>query len=545
MRKRLIIKYFIIIICSITTLFLMGYHYGTFDQASHIPFLKKISNPSLYPNDPFFSLIKTHPSFFWFLFIPFLRAEMLEIALFVVYVICLFSTYLSIWILADTLFNSFEISALSTIVWIFPHLGFAGFPLFEFSLVNRTFLLPFVLLSLTFYLKKKYITSFSLAGILFNFHALSVFYLLIVYGCDIFFSRLYRNKSIIFGIIIFFVLASPILYWSFLTQTILSFASIHEWFILISKSMMSNIFYPLHINPPYILLTIGGFFSIMLFYVSKKHLPSKQSHNVISHFMTGVLLTVILFGFSSYIFPIEFVIKTQAIRIGIFSIIFGYLFSCAYIWNKYKNHKDKKEFIFSFGVLLFSIIPFFPFLYFLIKKNPLLKALVVIFIFLSVIFCTLFSYQNNIWKPAIKIYPHKSDYYQAQIWAKKNTPINSLFITPPYMWAIYEPEWRVFSERSTVVVLSDTLEMAFSPSYTSIWKNRFNDVVPNTVEKFNYNYFENNKKVRETYLSLSDEYISNLGKKYKANYFITENVKKYPFPLMYKNSTYSIYLLSK
>jgi len=33
------------------TLGLMGYYFGTFDQVSHIPFLKKLADPSLYPND--------------------------------------------------------------------------------------------------------------------------------------------------------------------------------------------------------------------------------------------------------------------------------------------------------------------------------------------------------------------------------------------------------------------------------------------------------------------------------------------------------------
>ncbi len=41
---------------------IMGYHFGTFDQASHIPFLKKIADPSLFPHDRFFELQQTHYS---------------------------------------------------------------------------------------------------------------------------------------------------------------------------------------------------------------------------------------------------------------------------------------------------------------------------------------------------------------------------------------------------------------------------------------------------------------------------------------------------
>jgi hypothetical protein len=163
---------------------------------------------------------------------------------------------------------------------------------------------------------------------------------------------------------------------------------------------------------------------------------------------------------------------------------------------------------------------------------------------MSIIFSTIFSYQNSIWKPTIRIYPEKTNYYQAQIWAKNNTPLNAHFITPPYAWGMYDPEWRVFSERSTIVVLSDTLEMAFNPSYSPIWKGRFNDIIPNALSKFTFNYFENNKLVRDIYLSLSPERISFLGEKYKVDYFVTENIVTYPFPIVYKNTGYSIYSLN-
>jgi hypothetical protein len=59
-----------------------GYYFGTFDQAIHIPFLKKDVYPGLFPNDPFFDLRFTHYSFFWFPFLYIYRAGLLEPAMF-------------------------------------------------------------------------------------------------------------------------------------------------------------------------------------------------------------------------------------------------------------------------------------------------------------------------------------------------------------------------------------------------------------------------------------------------------------------------------
>src|SRR5688572_20717706 len=65
------------------TVLFVGYHFGTFDQTIHIPFLKKYADPSLYPGDPFFELRFQHYSFFWFLFQPLYEAGILEVALLV------------------------------------------------------------------------------------------------------------------------------------------------------------------------------------------------------------------------------------------------------------------------------------------------------------------------------------------------------------------------------------------------------------------------------------------------------------------------------
>jgi len=134
-------------LCLIT---FVGYHFGTFDQGIHIPFLKKYANPALFPNDPFFDLRFDHYSYFWFLFQPFYQLGVLEVAMVVAHVLVTYATFWVIWTLSATLFRNPLAPLLGVAAFAFPHIGFAAFPVLEFSLLNRTFALPFLLAASSF-----------------------------------------------------------------------------------------------------------------------------------------------------------------------------------------------------------------------------------------------------------------------------------------------------------------------------------------------------------------------------------------------------------
>jgi hypothetical protein len=70
---------------ALLSILIIGYHFGTFDQSVHIPFLKATVYKSLYSNDPFIGLRKDQYSYFWYFFTPFLNAGLLELALFIVH----------------------------------------------------------------------------------------------------------------------------------------------------------------------------------------------------------------------------------------------------------------------------------------------------------------------------------------------------------------------------------------------------------------------------------------------------------------------------
>ncbi len=535
-----------ILIFVLTTVFILlsvGYYFGTFDQASHIPFLKKLVNPTLYDHDKFFDLQKLHYSYFWFLFIPFYKMGLLEPSMFICYLLSVFLTSWSIWRLSRTLFNDPLTSFLSVIILCITHVSFGGFTITEFSLVNRVFVLPFLLLAIDFYLRKRYITAYLLLGLMYNIHIISVNFVLAMFILDgVVRMKEIKLKNFICYLIIFIASALPVLIWKFSSSGI-GIGPDYEWYHIISKGFLSNVFY-FFINPPFFFTTLGGISTLYLFFVARKHVKT-GFNNIISNFIYSSIIILIVEYITAEFFPSVLIIQSQIIRVGIFILIFSYLYLIRYITQEYQkgNMKDSKFLAMIFSTFL-SLLPITLFLTVAFQKklttNIRLLLMCVMISVLSAI--SLFiAYKYEVWRPGVHIYAEDSAYYRTQIWAKNNTKKNSVFITPPSYWWWYNVEWRVGSERATVVVLSDLLEAAFSPRYISYWKPRFEDLAPHILNQFDGNIVKNRVVALNAYNALSKPDILRIGKKYGANYFVSVNPHIYQLPIVFSNEEYTVY----
>lgn len=536
-------RFFFLSLITVITVLFMGYYFGSFDQAIHIPFLKKYSNPTLYPNDPFFDLRQYHYSYFWFIFVPFYKAGILELSMFITHLIITFFTYWSIYLLSKTLFNSPIASFLSVIAFVFPHIGFAGFPVIEFSLLNRTFVLPFLLISINYYLKNKYILAYLILGLMYNFHVVSVNFVLIMFLFDLIlrFSKIDLKKYIA-GIILFVVFASPILIWKFSNSSV-DVGLDKQWFNLVNKGFLYHIFTLITLNPYVLFLVINGISLFLIYFIIRKRMVNKFQ-SIINSFIFAALAVIIIQVLSSMFLPLTIIVQFQVIRIGVFVTIFTYLFLSNYVGQYLEKKQDKNNIRILFASLLLSTSPFIALIGLIstfFKNN--FKKIIIVFIISSFPILLTLSFMMNIWRPGINIYPVKDELYKAEIWAKNNTPKDSVFIVPPYLWWFYNTEWRVVSERSIVASLSDLLEIAFLPSYTKYWLPRFESVAPNTINKFEGNVFDNIKSVSKSYNSLSETDILNISEKYNASFFVTEKNNFYNFPKVYENNKYTIYKL--
>src|SRR3989304_5867887 len=157
-----------------------------------------------------------HFSFFCFLFLPFYRLGVLEPTLFVVHVAATHLTFWAVWDLSLTLFGDPLAGLLTVLALIFPHIGFSSFPIFEFSLLNRTFVLPFLLWAMTLFLRGRHVWAFALLGVLYNLHVLSVNFVLCMFllAAALDFRRI-GWRCIGLGLGVFGLGAFPLLSWGF------------------------------------------------------------------------------------------------------------------------------------------------------------------------------------------------------------------------------------------------------------------------------------------------------------------------------------------
>ncbi len=520
-----------------------GYYFGTFDQASHIPFLKKTVDVSLFPNDHFFDLRTTHFSYFWLLFIPFYKAGILEPIMFLVHIISIFLTFWAIGKLSRTLFHNQLTSFLAVVASALPHIGFSGFPLFEFSMLNRTVVLPFELIAFNYYLKKNYVVSFLILGILYNFHALSVHFVLAMIGMDMLFSLVQKKNIRPFLFTPLFLLAAlPVLIWKF-GHSGVPITVQWEWFNLLNMSTFFHLFNFISISKPIVMiLTVGGVSALILFFIAKRQIPKNETHETVGHFMYGGIFILFVQLLATTFFPLTIIIQGQVIRIGTFLTLFAYLYMTHMIVI---SHKSKSHFICFVSSLFLSFSPFFllvSLLFWRVRNSNKLRYITIsIFLLFMVVLSGLLYL--NLARPGVHIWPEKTPFYEVQLWAKNNTPKDAIFITPPSKWWLYDVEWRVVSERSTVSTLSELLEAAFDPGYIQYWKPRFEDVAPKVLNRFQGDYLENLKMTSEAYYTNTSEDFLRMGKKYKASYLVSGNRHRYNLPILFGNKEYTVYSL--
>ncbi len=475
---------------AVASIFLIGYHFGTFDQSVHLPFLKAFADPSLYPADPFITLRNDQYSFFWYFFLPFLKLGILEPAMFLVHLLVTALFFKAVWELGITLFGKPMAALFAVLSFIIPHFGFVGFPVIEFSLQSRTFVLPFLLMAVNSYLRGRPGFAFFLLGLMYNLNLLMTnFVLVILVISSLANIRKIGWKKAGFSAVLFLIGALPVLIWKMRSGTGLDLSLRPEWLSAISRGTMYQIFY-IFSNTPFMLLTLSGICGIVMFFIAKKNNQMNGHAGQMKQFV-AILIGILTFQiFSIYCLPLTFIIQLQISRACLFILIFAYICFAGYLADEYHSGKiSGGNFLLIFGCLVLSISAVIPLLAWIIhRKYPsLLKkglpAAVTILVIL--VGLTILGFKiAALWRPGIHVYADSSPWIDIQNWARKNSPKEAIFITPPQEAGPYQPDWRVFSERSSIASLYDLFEIALKPDYFATWKPRFESLAPEALEKF-------------------------------------------------------------
>ncbi len=539
-------RHLLFLAAALFTIAVVGYHFGTFDQSIHIPFLKKYADSSLFPGDAFLELRHQHYSFFWFLFLPFYRLGVLEVAMFAVHFFITYLTYWALWALSETLFHNPLSSLLGLAAFVIPHLGFAGFPVFEFSLLNRTFVLPFLLWAIGLFLRRRYLFAFALLGLMYNLHVISVnFALAMVLFASLRDLRAVGWRNLLLGMFLFVIAALPVLVWR-ATSPPVAVRPDPEWFDIIWRGMIANLFFYISPHLHILFIVVCGLCALALYYVARRSAPAREQDRTVARFVEAVLIILGVQGVTAQWVPIPIIIQSQIIRAGLFVLVFGYLYFANYLAELYRSRALSE---FDFGVLTAAVvaspIPAVPLFVWSLQRflRPARWRSVVNAVVVALTFAVslALAVRLAIWFPGIYIFARHTPWYQAQRWARDHTPKDTAFLTPPHLWWFYDPEWRVYSERSNVVMWSDLLEVALVPDYTDTWKARFEAVAPGALARFNGDLFENRRLTAQDFYSQSAADLLRTARRYGASYLVVEKPHTYPFPVTYENDQFVIY----
>ncbi len=529
------------------TVLVIGYHFGTFDQAMHIPLLKAQLNPALYPGDPFIELSGSYYSYYWRFFGVFLRLGWLEPALFITHLLCTYLAYWAFWELSQTLFQRPLAALLGTVGFIVPHLGFTGFPVFEIAPLARTFALPFLLMALNQFLRGRVPLAFLTAGLMYNIHAVSVHFILAMFGlaCLVDFRRIGWQR-IALGLGGFILTALPVLVWKS-TGDPVDFSLRPEWLALLNRTLFYHLFVMVAPYPGTLASLIGGVSAIAMFFIAAPYARANQpqtTRTATIFIWAGIL--VLLFNFVTVLWlPITIVIQSQITRIGLWTLILGYLFFANYLAKLIETRALPRTAQWSLlGAFIFSPVPVLTVLVWALvtrlKSPAALRAVsaalppVIAAIYVTAIFI-------QFWTPGIYIYGKQTDWVQTQVWAREHTPVWARFITPPHLWNVQNADWRVHSERASVVTLSEIAMAAFRPGYEQHWLPRFAEVAPGALEQFGADYFTNVQITARAYASLSDSALNAAACRYNAQYAVVEKPSARALPVVYANDGFVVY----
>ncbi len=521
-----------------------GYHTGTFDQIIHLPMLRAYADPGLYVGDPIVALRTQHYSFFWFLFLPAVGSGLLEGALFLAHIAATWATFAAVWGLAIALFDNATSAMLAVCALALPHTGFVGFPLVEFSLLNRSAALPLVLFAFALYFRGRLASAFALLGATYNLHLVSVNFAVLFLGA----AMLVERRR--FGVrgfgragAAFLFAAAPVLIWKLGSNPALDMSVRADWLEIVGQGMFRHIWHPLDGPPGLLWLVAGGLSGLWLGAVALRAGQPRHAVALRAMLAAGAALLVLQEAIA-HVWPATALMQLQLSRVCVLLLLVAYLCAAHAVSEALRTGRLPRGRWLAAGLSLI-IFPW-PALalggWVIAEHTRRVSAgAVAAVVAILAAGCALTLGASGLWQPGLRINGPRGPWEEAQKWARDHAPRDALFVTPPGQNIPYESDWRVYSERSTLASISDLLELALQPDGFSAWLPRFEAVAPGAAARFSSDYFENVAVVRAAYASLGSADFGALACRFGARYAVVEQPRALGFPRVYENTGFRIY----
>lgn len=543
--------YTVIFLAGLTLASLAGvnpYHFGQWNHYISLPWLKDLLNPALYPGDVLIAQRENSPTLYYYFLAALAPVFQYKLTLlfFVVYGLTLAATFYSIYSLTLALFKNQRAAWLALILlsFSFPVLG--SVRIWESMLMERTLTLPWLLVSVVFMLRKRYVPAVLLQALAFNFHALSAIHLIVLSWVGMLAWQGWQWRYLRYAAF-FIALISPVLYFKISASTGDSMVSFSQLWMNVMEARNGHHIFISEASGFIILKTLS--LILAYFYLLKHHLRQHFAFRFFWGFGIAAVLMLAVGVIFTEVIPVRLIIQLQFMRSFVFFTlaffilwagaarysrspavgVLGMIVAAQYFYGQW----PKAIVALSVAGLAWYFLAQNPSKKILPGNRILFPKLNLLFIPLSIyILAAVAGWQQrggielNYWK-------NSNAYANVGAWLKNNTPPEAMLISPPQ-----EAGMRLISERSCFGEWYDGTKAFFSESYAQHWQSRMqqlNTTNPLTLEK---DYRSNNEK---HFTALADSLYLHYNHLYVIQYADTP----LNLPQVYNNTKYAVYHIPK
>lgn len=540
----------------LTSIIISGYRIYSANQTVQIPFILSLSNPNLFPNDPFISTFVHYIAHIYRLIAVLSNGIPLEMLLLIFFLLTRALVLFAAARLALSLSSGSKLAAVGAMAF------FALFPapiIGHGTLVNNYFehtslaVAVLLLAFAAFYSSRPYIWALLLAiGI--NLNVMYGAYACVYLAAVFIFDKQYRaslKKWLLPGIL-FLLLAAPTIVSAF--SSLSSETQNQELWLRVSQVRMPYHFYPLSWEPyRFNLFFAFAFFSSLALYLARKEKGWLFKHGMI---WLGVGLLWLGYAFfAAYITKsptmlvmhpargtdLWFIFASISVITALASFtksklaishLYVVLFLFSVFWIGFFEHTLFMEFIFLF--LTVGVI-WEPVWKSVMKEgdNIRLSNLVI----LIVILVGIFTFSRQFFSDriiTITRYPG-SQIQEIAYWAKENTSIEDVFLIDPN-WN----EFRALSERPVFVTWKDGTAMLWQRNFVQEWAPR--------IESIGFDFSDTDKAgapdgfphLSRLYEKLNDEQVKKITTVYPVKFWVVAVDHPTSFPVVYQSSGYKV-----
>jgi len=347
-----------IVFMTIFSIFIQGYSFPGSDNTTNLPLIKKMQNPSLYPDDILIQHLERMP--FPLYALEGYLAHFMDVqwVLLILQVLARLLLFYACFVLSKTLFKDEQTAYIAIILYALVRGGpLAIFDMTYPELITSEAILPFIIFAFILFLEENYLLmAIILAGVSYV-HAITGLLAMAVLGFALLASKKLFKKQVFVSLLLFGLLTLP-LFLSILSIVNNNDPLIREFeeaqWIDLARGRVPHHAFPLS-WPLGSYVTFGALCLMLL--MGLLPLIKKEKHRMVAGMMAGIAMIC----FAGFIFieiiPSHTVIRAYPFRSTVFLKVFALIYFAHYCSEKWKRCSSLQCFAMCGALASLSLMP--------------------------------------------------------------------------------------------------------------------------------------------------------------------------------------------